>query len=547
MLFDLFCHSGAMAALLSAFSALLCALAIPNELFLGGVWVLGFVALIPLYLALRRARRPRQAAGAGALFGALFHALSSYWLFFYKDFAFWTLGTTTIAYAFIYALAALYGNFLLKHEAAAYRPFVFALAWASLEFLKSYGFLGYPWGLLPYSLSALPVFLQTADTTGVYGLSFLLALSSALGAEALAARAVLNQERRAGAQTHPVLRASIFFAFVLSLVLAYGGTALASPLPKKDSLRAILVQQNTDPWIEGEAAALQSNLDLARRAYEADKTQGKDPADLIVFSETSLRRPFAEYKEWYARHPESDPLLPFLAETGAHLLTGAPVVLDWERWEASNSVILISPRGELSASYAKIHPVPFAEAVPLWEYAWFRKFMREVVGLDSGWVMGKEFTVFSVAPRSRPAAPVAFSTPICFEDAFADLCRQYFLHGAELLINLTNDSWSKKQSAQVQHWAIARLRAIENRRTLVRSTNSGLSCVVDPWGRILYEMPQFEARAISVDIPVYAPGRPTLYTLYGDWFAKLCVLLLVCRLIISYAGFKKHGLRAGRE
>ena len=120
-------------------------------------------------------------------------------------------------------------------------------------------------------------------------------------------------------------------------------------------------------------------------------------------------------------------------------------------------------------------PSPFAEAIPLWEYEWFRKFMREVIGLESGWVMGSDITVFSLPLRSPGSGvrSIEFSTPICFEDAFADLCRQYFLKGADLLINLTNDSWSTKKSAQIQHWAIARFRAIENRRTLVRSTNSG--------------------------------------------------------------------------
>ncbi|HAP55672.1 MAG TPA: hypothetical protein DCQ16_07200 [Spirochaetaceae bacterium] len=125
---------------------------------------------------------------------------------------------------------------------------------------------------------------------------------------------------------------------------------------------------------------------------------------------------------------------------------------------------------------------------------------------------------------------------MCFEDAFAELCRRYFLQGADLLINLTNDSWSRTRSAQIQHWAIARFRAIENRRTLVRSTNSGVSCVVDPWGRSLVELPQFEAGTMLVRVPVYADSGLSVYGRFGDWFALLCLLLLVFAAVLNYRG-----------
>ena len=528
-------------------SALLCAISLPNELFLNGFWPLGFICLIPLYIALLKAPTPRRAALIGAIFGALHHALTSYWLFFYKDFAFWTLGSTTLGYAVVYALVGLYGNFLLRTESPALRPFVFAVGWASFEYLKASGFLGYPWGLVPYSFTATPVFLQIADITGVYGLSFLLALSSAVGSELIMAR--LKGDGHIATQGEPrfAMRAAAVFALLLAITLAYGFAAMSTPIPQKATLRTTLIQQDTDPWRSGEQAALTSNVDLARRAYEENKALGEKAVDLIVFSETSLQRPFADYREWFGKNPKKDPLLPFLAESGAYLLTGAPIVLDWEKYEATNSVILISPQGEQVDSYAKIHPVPFAEAIPLWEYGWFRKFMKEVVGLESGWVMGSRFTMFSIEAKSSGGAALKFGTPICFEDAFDDLCRQYFLKGADLLINLTNDSWSTKKSAQIQHWAIARIRAIENRRTLVRSTNSGVSCVVDAWGKVLYELPQFEARAITVDIPVYETSSPTIYTVFGDWFAKLCTLLLVFRVIMDYIGLHRKKACAGLD
>lgn len=512
---------------LSLASALLGALALPNELFLQGAWPLGFCALAPLYIVLKSCEKPGRAALLGAIYGGLHHSLSSYWLYFYRGFAFWTLGSTTIAYAAIYAVAATYAQFLLSGKNRAYRPFVFALGWTVLEYFKSIGFLGYPWGLIPYSLSSLPLLLQIADITGVYGLSFLLALSSAIVAE-------WSENPGFGAEK---LRRGAFFLVLLSLCLAYGLYSMQRTIPVKSEFKALLVQQNTDPWVAGEAAALRSNVELTKKALAEDSFGAAPPdLDLIVFSENSLRRPLDDFRQWYSRNPPEEPLLPFLAETGIPLLTGSPIVLDWDTYEATNSVILVSPEGEVLDSYAKIHPVPFAEAIPFWEYQWFRNFMRNTVGLESGWIMGTEYRVFDLRLRSSPGKTLRFSTPICFEDAFAELCRRYFLQGADLLINLTNDSWSRTRSAQIQHWAIARFRAIENRRTLVRSTNSGVSCVVDPWGRSLVELPQFEAGTMLVRVPVYADSGLSVYGRFGDWFALLCLLLLVFAAVLNYRG-----------
>lgn len=529
--------------LLSAFSAALCALSLPNELFLLGSPLLGFLCLVPLYLAFLQAKTHRQAAVSGAIFGLVHHGLSSYWLYFYKGFAFWTLGSTMLAYAVVYAVLGLYAWFLLNHEKAAYRPFVFALGWAGFEFLKSSGFLGYPWGLLPYSLTRLPLLLQTADRLGVYGISVFLALASSLLAEWLwhrGGRMKIRATEMRKATGNTWKAGILVYSLLALLIIGYGLAADAASYPEKGSFRATLVQQNTDPWLEGEDATLESNMRLAREALEAERATGREGPDMFVFSETSLRRPYAEYRAWYRKNPSIDPVIPFIEESGSMLLTGAPIILDWEKWEATNSVLLIDPKGDIVDTYAKVHPVPFAEAIPMWEYEWFRTFMQEVVGLDSGWVMGERLTVFEFSPRSNPGTSFRFSTPICFEDAFSDLCRRYILEGADLLVNLTNDSWSLTKSAQNQHWAIARLRAIENRRVLIRSTNSGVSSVIDAHGRSIAELPQFEALHLTMDIPVQTGGM-TLYTRYGDWFALLCLAVLVLRLAACYRQYLHHG------
>jgi apolipoprotein N-acyltransferase len=210
-------------------------------------------------------------------------------------------------------------------------------------------------------------------------------------------------------------------------------------------------------------------------------------------------------------------------------LTGAPVIIDWANYEGTNSAILIDPQARLVDSYAKLHPVPFAEAIPFWDVKFFREFIQNVVGLASGWIMGSEYTIMKLPLRG---AAVSFGAPICFEDAFPDVCRQFYLRGADVLINLTNISWSRTISAEIQHWAAARFRAIESRHTLVRSTNGGVSCVVDPYGRNLVSLPLFESTARYVQVPVYDPGRMTPYIAYGDWFALAAVLLFAVSAVI---------------
>jgi len=508
------------------FAVMLSALAQPNEIFLYGNWFLGLFCLVPLYIAFVKTERLGEAGLLGAIFGALNHALTSYWLFFYKDFAFWTLGSTTIAYAVVYAAAITYGWFMLRHAGRA-RPLVFALAWAAFEFAKSTGFLGYPWGLLPYSFTAIPIMLQTADIWGVYGISTFLALSSASLGELL-----LNHEqgeRPPRLTRNPGTRWTMASAALGIALLAYGAWIFQHPFPVRTTVRLLLCQQNTDPWVAGEIPALTSNISLARKALEQNEKANRPKPDLIVFSEMSLQRPFTEFRAWFEKNPPNLPFLTFLRQANTPVLTGLPVVTNWTTYEASNSVGLIYPSGNMGPTYAKMHPVPFAEAIPFWDVPWFRTFVQKVIGLESGWVMGTKPLVFSLDLENRGAVctdihslpSVKFSSPICFEDAFAELCREFFLRGADLLINLTNDSWSRTRSAQVQHYAVARIRAIESRRTLVRSTNAGVTCVVGADGRNIMELPQFIADSAIVDVPVYRTSQ-TFYVRFGDWYAWLC-------------------------
>jgi apolipoprotein N-acyltransferase len=518
------------------------ALSLPNELFSWGNPALGLLALTPLFIGLSETTSYRQSFWAGAVFGGVAHGLSSYWLWFFQDFRLWTLGSTIIAYMVVYGFVGLYLRAAIKRTGLV-RPLVFAAVWAVFEWGKSNGFLGYPWGLVAYSWNTVAPATQIAESTGVYGLSFALALFSASLGE------VLVEPRHnapgchegaffgrlgyflpaRGADGHGRLLAAghVVVAMILMLgIVMYGFVALHRERTPRGSFNAVLVQQNLDPWSGTEAENLAVSIGLARQAISGAAAS----ADVILFSETTLRRPWNGFQRFFARTPAEDPLASLMADSGAYLLTGAPEILDYKTFEATNSVILINPHGIQEGTYAKMHPVPFAEAIPFWEYEPFRLFIQNVVGLESGWVLGTERVIFKLPTRG--AGMVRLAAPICFEDAFASLCRDFVRDGAEVLINETNDSWSRTHSAEIQHFVAARFRSIELRRTLVRSTNGGVSAVVGSDGSIIESLPLFQSTSRMVSVPVYTAERSP-YLDYGDWFVAVlaCFLALVACIL----------------
>jgi apolipoprotein N-acyltransferase len=201
----------------------------------------------------------------------------------------------------------------------------------------------------------------------------------------------------------------------------------------------------------------------------------------------------------------------------------------WER--VDYNAVLLFEEGEISNLYRKLHLVPFTEYFPYRrQFPWI---YRALVATDTHfWERGKEATVFSV-PVPRPGGPgtLKFSTPICFEDSFGYLSRDFVRNGAELIVNLTNDAWSHSLPSQNQHLGMAVFRAVENRRSMVRSTASGQTCGINPNGRVIALAPPFAENWITVEAPVLT-GK-TLYTLFGDYLGVFFVILSAALLIFG--------------
>ncbi|OQA64100.1 MAG: Apolipoprotein N-acyltransferase [Spirochaetes bacterium ADurb.Bin269] len=499
-------------------SAVLLSLGIPNEVFKHGSALLTLIALVPLFTALLRTRKWSEAGFSGGLMMLVVHLLSSFWLANFKEFAIFTLGGSGL----VTCILGIPVGWGLKKAASlkpAYRPAVFAAVWTVWEFAKSSGFLAYPWGTLYMGARNLYLPSQIADITGAWGMSFLCAYVSACLAELTLALPA----KRFG----HVARNSAFAVVLFAAATLYGIVRLETLPESIDTADVVLVQQNADSWESGGVRnALIASQSLTRQGI----AQSRDRPDLVVWSESVLAYPYLPNKDWYRRNPAEDPFVPFLKEIGIPLLVGSPVLVDEVREDYSNSVICLAPDGRQTDWYAKMQLVPFAEYMPFTEYEFVRKFFDAIVGFSSGWKPGDRLVALPFTLKS--GREIRFAAPICFEDAFAFHVSALVGEGADLIINLTNDSWSKTESAEYQHFSIAWWRAVELRRPLIRSTNAGYTVVVEPSGRIAADLPLFTPASLPVRIAIY-PRTPTFYGRFGDWLPALLGAVLLSLFLIT--------------
>ena len=492
-------------------SALLLALSLPNQLLPYGSFLLGMVALVPylrvIYCEPSRTLRTRY----GVLFGLVTTFVAHYWLLFFENFSVWTITPIAIGYGGCHAILA---NVIhrLSHQ-RLWRPWAVAIVWSGFEYLKSIGYLAFPWGLIAFPATTSLPLIQHIDSTGIWSLSLLMALINSIITEWTLRR-----------PTAVLLRESIWITMTLALLISYGYLRLANPPQVIDRIPLALIQQNTDSWApNGAREALKSNVQLTKAALEEGGAQGG--VAMVVWSETSMRFPYHENRHFYENEPEDEPLLPFLYQGDWHLLSGAPYYQLGPQGQDQfyNAAIQLNPQGEVQNVYHKRQLIPFAEHIPFWDVAALQRLYSSVIGLYGSWHIGRENTIFQLPPN---AGAHAFGVLICFEDSFGYLARNLRRAGAEMIINLTNNSWSRTEAAQIQHFASARLRAVENRVALVRSTNSGVTAVVDATGRTLKELPMFEPGYLLVDVPIYQQ-MSTLYTRWGDWVGILLVLAAI--------------------
>lgn len=481
-------------------------------------WPAAFVGLLPLLLA-AAGQPPARAAWLGFASGMSFALLSIPWVVVtmvrYGQMPWWGAAAVLLALAAYLACYPAGFTFLLARfplPPAAF-PVGAAALWTALEYLRTYALSGFPWNLLGYSqLPNLPL-AQVAAVTGVYGVSFLLVLTSA----ALAVPLLGGTPRR---QVRTIVAAA---ALLIGASHGAGAWVLRGSEGAAASLRIGIVQGNIEQALKWSPSALDTTLDTyARLSARA----AKGGAALIVWPETAA--------PLLLRH---DPVrlarVRALAESlGRPLLVGAPDRAPGEPIRLQNSAMLLGSDGRLVGKYDKMHLVPFGEYVPLESVLFFVDKLATGIG---DFVPGEIRTLFRLSEGT-------FATSICFEVIFPAEVRAAVAEGAEFLVNITNDAWFGRSAAPAQHLRMAAFRALETRRYLVRSANTGISAVVDPYGRVLAATALFEE---AVLVRAVAPRRDrTPYVRFGDWFAAAASLGAVGWVASAWAAERRL---AGRE
>ena len=504
-------------------SSTLFSLGIPNEFLNFGSAIAGFSGLVLVHYTLFNCGSHKRAAFLYGFFVSFVHLISSFWLAFFEDFAIFTLGASTLAYFFM----AMPFGFLMYHglqKNKNLRPFFFASVWMLWEISKSTGFLAYPWGTAPMICFHLKPFIQFVDITGVWGLSFIVPLIAACLGEALQTYAYSANSKTFFESLTEIKRPLIFTAFLVLIINIYGITILSAEMKPETFLNTVIIQQNSDPWDNSQFEEnIKTSQLLSRKAiFSANKKP-----DLIVWSESSMPVPYKDNEDVYRFIPYDYPFSRFLADTDTPIIIGSPYENEDKQY---NSAYLLSPKGKILDIYSKIQLVPFAEYIPFIDNPLVVRFFDKLVGFSSGWNPGTEYKVFGI--KNSEGKTVNFTVPICFEDAFPAVCLNLHNTGSNLLINITNDSWSKTKSAEYQHFVVAHFRAIELRTTLVRSTNSGYSVIVDPKGNVIASLPLFKAESLYTEVPVYE-HKKTFYASYKDWFPLMMFLILIFNIFLE--------------
>jgi apolipoprotein N-acyltransferase len=372
--------------------------------------------------------------------------------------------------------------------------------WVALECARGHiPALGFPWNFLGYAGAPHLGLLQLATETGIYGLSFVMVAFNALLAWVFLVRS----------------RNSFLIGAVATGVVVSGLLVGDQFVPvEKPEQMASLVQPNFPEspeypadWMDQHSAEMDELERLSIQSAQA--THG-----ITVWPEAPA--PF------YWQDPKFSGRMGAIASaTGNHLIAG---IVDWKpgadgRLLPYNTAILVDPAGRRVFSYDKIHLVPFGEYVPLRRWLTFAKQLTAEV---SEFQAGTDYAVGQI-PGGR------FAVFVCYEAIFPDEVRHFTVNGARLLINLSNDGWFGGSAAPEQHLAIARVRAVENRRWLLRATNTGLTASVDPYGRVVALLEPDKRGALAA--PYDFRGDLTLYTRWGDWFAILCIAAALTLLI----------------
>lgn len=501
--------------------------------------LLAVVGFVPFFIAVEGPISYRTGLLLSYVTFFFLHLVVCYWLLFGKH---WYLLTSGIIYLLLdpllLCLPALLFLFILKRRGETASLILFPFVWVAFEYLRTRTEVAVPVFILGNSQTCDAEAIQVASIAGVYGISFWLALLN-VGIY----RTYANVSRGTWKwRSLKSLGAALVILLLYSVPKNFGEMILhrhpAEVVHGSEGVRIGVVQPNIDPYEKWQGHANRQIAVLESLTVESARRH----PDLIVWPETAL--------PLYILLPENRDrfanLRRLIDSLGVPLLTG---FTDWRvyppgvaaprssktdtagrRFDIFNSAMLLRPHVDSVRIYNKIRLLPFGERVPYADLITFLdlNFIRWNFG-TGGYGVGWDTTVFSL---DRPGVrEVKFSTVICFESIFPGLVRSFVRKGADAIIVITNDTWWGRTTIPLLHNQVAALRAVENRRWVVRCANNGVSSVFDPYGRMIAATNLFERGTLQADIGI--EKERTFYSEHGDWLAAACVIAAACGFVVS--------------
>lgn len=495
-----------------------------------------WIAFVPLLLAVLQAREPEtvhlpeslaqsllpasagQAFLLGWLSGIIWCAGTCYWIYHVMHLYGGLSAPVSLLILVLFCLyiGACFGLFTVvlalvanirdgvrvnTRRALVVAPF----AWVAVEFFRA-RIVGFPWDLLgTVQVDNVPL-TRLATVTGVYGISFeIIVVNTAFAAAFLLRRSARKL----------LLAAAVVAALALQITVVVNPPRLAA------TETARLVQQNipisSENWTPEYFLGTMNSL-RADSVPSPQPHSGEPRPDLIVWPESPA--PF------FVNDPLFRGMVSQMArDANAYVIVGTLGVENLppgqRPQELFNSAALIAPDGRWMARYDKIHLVPFGEYVP---FKTLLSFAHQLTAEVGDFIPGSKRGVFD-------AGPYRVGTFICYESIFPGEVREFAANGAQVFVNISNDGWFGHTAAPFQHLNQARMRAIENNRWLLRSTNTGITAAIDPYGRVVDTAPR-DVRT-ELDAPFSLVATTTFYTRHGDWFPWLCAIISVAALAFA--------------
>lgn len=477
---------------------------------------LAFVGLVPLFLGMK-GKGPKVNFFLSWTCGLVFFAGAFNWIYQVP-------GYNSIHHALIIPYLGLYlALFGLAFGLVSRRWGIAAALWAapflwvSVEYIRSnLGFLSLPWALLGHSQYRYPPIIQFASFTGAYGISFLLVLINA-------ALAGILLKCFGGLRACGKLTGLVVAAFVMVGVVLSHGYLILERAPFTKTIRISVVQANVDQEMKDNPKKFAQPI--MQKHVEMTHQVAKDNPKLIVWPEGAT--PGFVLKNMSLLNE----ITSLVRDKKTYFVIGSSEFPKFIR-EASygpeefgNAALFFSPEGKVLGQYLKIRLVPFGEYIPFEKsFPWPRFIVPDEK--KSFEIPGREFTLFQLEDES-------ICVLICWEIVFPDLCREFVKRGANLMLNISNEGWFGRSAAPYQLAAISVFRAVENRISMARAANTGVSCFIDPFGRITGKVRNngediFVEGHLTQDVVL--ANENTFYTRHGDLFVYASLLVSILAL-----------------